>query len=158
MAAGHYPEPVLSRDECRDFSDHCEGRVDWQSDGNRRCEEHQHRHEKARRKHTFLALTVAVLIVVGGAVLANALIRPEEGPSQAGAWDAWHEDAANHLDLPEGAQFAELPLNPSDRVKLSLSSDIYSVFSYYELADLTRRDFRCTVRYLGHEPNGRLPT
>ena len=127
MADGRHPEPVLSVDECCDFPEHCEGRVDWQSDGNRRCEEHQRRHEAARRKQTFLSLTVAVLIVAAGAVVVNALIRPEEGPSQARAWEVCHEYATNNFDLPEGTQFAELPLNPSDRVKLSLGSDVYFV-------------------------------
>jgi hypothetical protein len=151
MVGGGHSEPALPADACGDFSERCEGRVEWRHDGIKRCDEHQRRHETARRKQTFLSLTVALLAVAVGVVVVNALIRPEQGPSQARAWEVCHGHAANNLDLPEGTHFAELPLSPSDRVKLSLGSDVYFVFSYYELADLTRRDFRCTVRYLGHD-------
>jgi len=84
-------------------------------------------------------------------VITNALIGPEEGPSQARAWEVCHEYAAGTLDLPTDAQFAELPTNPSERVKLIVASDLYRVLSYYELPDAVHRDFLCTVRYLGHD-------
>jgi len=151
MAGGLEREPALPEGACRDFSEQCGGQVDWRADGSKRCERHQRLYERARRKQTLLSWTVAALLVVAVAVAVNALIRPEQGPSQARAWDVCHEYAAATLDVGPGAQFAELPSNPSERVKLLLASDLYRVFSYYELPDMSRREFLCTVRYLRHD-------
>ena len=125
--------------------------MQWQTDGAKRCFQHQRLFERARRKSRLVSFTVAVVVIVTLGVIVNALIRPEQKPSQARAWEVCHEYATENLDLPEGARFAELPLNPSDRVKLSLGSDVYLVFSYYELPDLSHRDFQCAVRYLGRD-------
>ena len=151
MAGGHQPEPALPHDACREFSDQCGGAVDWRADGGKRCERHQGIYERSRRKQRILSWTVAALIVVAAAVVVNALIRPEQGPSQARAWDVCHEYAAATLEIGPGTRFGELPANPSERVKVVLASDLYRVFSYYVLPDLTRRDFLCTVRYLGND-------
>ena len=137
--------------ECHAWPDGCDGAVQWQTDGAKRCLQHQRLYERASRRSRLVSLTVAALIVVVGAVVENMLIRPEQGPSQARAWEVCHEHAITNLDLPEGTRFAELPLNPSDRVKLSLGSDEYLVFSSYEVPDGSRREFLCTVRYLGHD-------
>ena len=151
MAAGDQPAYALPKEACQAFSDACGGEVDWRTDGGKRCERHQGIYERSRRKQRLLSWTVAALIVVAAAVVVNALIRPEQGPSQAQAWDICHEYAAATLEISPGTRFAELPANPSERVKVILASDLYRVFSYYVLPDLTRRDFLCTVRYLGND-------
>ena len=125
--------------------------MQWQTDGVQRCVQHQRLYERASRRSRLVSLTVAALIVVVGAAVVNMLIRPEQGPSQARAWEICHEHATRNLDLQAGTRFAELPPNPSDRVKLSLGSDGYLVLSHYELPDGSRREFLCTVRYLGHD-------
>lgn len=141
----------LADRECLAWPDGCDGAVHWQTDGAKRCLQHQRLYERTSRRSRLVSLTVAALIVVVGAVVVNLLIRPEQGPSQARAWEVCHEHTSANLDLQAGTRFAELPPNPSDRVKLSLGSDVYFVFSFFELADGSRREFRCTVRYLGHD-------
>jgi hypothetical protein len=59
-----------------------------------------------------------------------------------------------NLDLSPAARFAELPLDPSERVKLRLTSDLYRVFSYYEVPGAKHQDFVCTVRHLGNDQMG----
>ena len=125
--------------------------MQWQTDGAKRCVQHQQLYERASRRSRLVSLTVAVLIVVVVAAVVNVLIRTEQGPSQARAWDVCHEYATKSLDLRAGTRFAELPPNPSDRVKLSIGSDVYFVVSHYLLPDGARREFLCTVRYLGHD-------
>ncbi len=141
----------LADQECRGWSDACSGPVRWQADGAKRCSRHQRLYEHASRRRRLVSGIVAILLVVATGVIVNALIRPEEGPSQARAWEVCHEYAIANLDLPAGTRFGELPPNPSDRVKLSPGSNVYFVFSYYEPADLPLREFRCAVRYLGHD-------
>ena len=152
MASHHEPRlDVLAEDQCRDWPQGCSGEVKWQTDGTKRCDRHQRLHERLRRKQRLLALPVTALIVVIGATVVNALIRPEEGPSQAKAWEVCHDRATAVLDLPEGARFAGSPLDPSERVKLLLASDLYRVYSYYEVPGSIRTEFVCTVRYLGND-------
>jgi hypothetical protein len=132
-------------------SDQCSGAVGWRADGGQRCEQHQRCYERTKRKQALLSWGVAALIVATFAVVVNALIGPESGPSQARAWEVCHESAAATLDIGPGARFAELPSHPSERVKVRLTTDLYSVFSYYEMPDMSRREFVCTVRYLGKD-------
>ncbi len=101
------------------------------------------------RRQRLMSWTVAAVIVLIVGVIANIVFRPEEGPSQARAWDVCEDYAKNNLDLADGARFAEFPANPSDRVKLQLGSNRYDVYSFYQLPDVDRQDFRCTVAYLG---------
>jgi len=61
-----------------------------------------------------------VLIVIAIGIVANALIRPNEGPSQTLAWEVCEAYVVDNLDLPAGARFAELPPNPSERVKIQV--------------------------------------
>lgn len=98
-----------------------------------------------------MSWTVALLVVVTVGLIFNFIVRPDEGPSQARAWHECESYAAVKLDLPTGARFPQLPANPSDRVKLQLGSNRYTVYSYYETPDTQRRDFLCTVSYLGDD-------
>ena len=135
--------------ECREWSDECDGPVQWQADGAKRCLLHQRRHERTRSRQRLVSATVAITVVATLGFIANALIGTEEGPSQARAWEVCEAHAVDNLDLPAGALFADLPINPSDRVKLQLGSNRYDVYSYYEAPNADRQDFRCTVAYLG---------
>jgi hypothetical protein len=96
-----------------------------------------------------LTATIAVVLIVVVGLVANAFIHPDEGPSQARAWEVCEEHAVANLDLPAGAAFAELPANPSERVRIQLGSNRYDVFSYYETPDGDRTRFHCTVAYFG---------
>ena len=144
------PKPTSLPDrECRDWSEECEGEVEWQVDGAKRCGHHQRVRDRQRRKQGLVSWTVAALVVVAVGLIVNVIIQPDDGPSQARAWDECEDYAAVNLDLPTGARFAQFPANPSDRVKLQLGSNRYTVYSYYETPDTQRREFLCTVSYLG---------
>jgi hypothetical protein len=146
----HRSEPdALADHDCREWSEQCDGEVQWQDDGAKRCVRHQLLFERDRRKQRLLAWTVAALVVVGLGIVANALTQPDEGPSQTRAWEVCEDYVVENLDLPAGPGFAELPANPSERVKIQLGSNRYDVFSYYQSSDVDRTDFRCTVAYLG---------
>lgn len=146
----HRREPdTLANRDCREWSERCEGEVQWQADGAKRCARHQLLFERRRRKQKLLTWSVAVLIVVGLGIVANALIRPDEGPSQTRAWEVCEGYVVDNVDLPVGASFADLPANPSERVKIELGSNRYDVFSYYESSAADRIEYRCTVSYLG---------
>ena len=146
----HRREPnALANHDCRDWCEQCEGDVSWQADGSKRCVRHQLLFERQRRRQRLLTWTLALLSVIGMGIVANALIRPDEGPSQTRAWEGCEAYALDSLDLPPGTRFAEVPANPSERVKIQLGSNRYDVFSYYQAPAADRVDFRCTVAYLG---------
>ena len=142
---------VLAQSDCRDLSEMCDGPVEWQTDGAKRCSRHQLLYERSKRRRLLLTGTIAVVVIVVAGMIVNLLIRPDEGPSQARAWEICLNHAAANLDLPAGAMFAELPTNPSEAVKIQLGSNRYDVWSRYENADGTRRRFHCTVAYQGSD-------
>ena len=58
----------LADRECLAWPDGCDRAVQWQTDGAKRCLQHQRLYERTSRRSRLVSLTVAALIVVVGAV------------------------------------------------------------------------------------------